>query len=99
MEEGLMDAGILRKLRVKGRRHNVSLLHDNSVFSFCTEDFDGRPTPLNARSTNKYHLNRNVFKLPFADGAFQLSSVGVTSDININRAEAYLLWVLNLFRE
>src|ERR1700730_10483679 len=98
-----MDAGVFREFGVEGGGHRSSLPDCYRVFAFRRDNlypsaysFDpGRADEDHFERRAGLGIERTLQKLPFADRAVELASVGIAADPNVDRAQAGLLRVLD----
>src|SRR3954462_11215630 len=86
-----------RLVRVEGGGHGFALANDDRVLSFCAQDFDFRTEALNFWSADENHFDRRSGEEAVAYGALELASVGIAANADVERAEAGLVRILNLF--
>src|SRR5215475_8687345 len=77
IEEFLMDAQIRGQLGMEGGGHGFTLANQNRVVSFGGQYFDRGPQTVDLGSANKDHLDRVAAKQTLANGAVDLTAVGV----------------------
>src|ERR1700686_4800992 len=77
--------------------HGLALAHDDRVLPFCSEYFNMRSQTLNFWRTDEYHLDRRAEEKTVADGAFELSTVSVAADADVECAESGLCRVFDFF--
>src|SRR5450759_2739635 len=84
---------------MESRGHHTSLPHQHGISAALRQDFYALANPFDARRANKYHLQRFDAERGggFDDGGIDLASVSVAADRNVNRIEALLMRVLDLF--
>src|SRR5450759_4856800 len=94
-----MHAGIIRQFGMESRCHHTSLPHQHGISAALRQDFYALANPFDARRANKYHLQRFAAERGggFDNGGIDLASVSVAADRNVNRIQALLLRVLDLF--
>ncbi len=90
-----MDARVVGEFGVEGGGHGASLPDSDRIGTFGGDDFDAGADMLNFRSADKYHFQRAICEQALADGAVDLTSVGVAADADVERAEAGLFGVLD----
>ena len=92
-----MYPSVVGKLGMEGRGHGLALAHDDRILPLCSEHFNLRPQALNFWRTDEYHLNRRAAEKTFADGAFELSTVSVAADSDVECAESGLCRIFDFF--
>src|SRR5579859_248078 len=98
IEEGLVDAGIGREFGVEGGGHGSSLPNGYRIGAFGGEDFDAFADALDFRGADEHHLegrSRGIVgeigeEFPFADGAVDLTSVGVAANADVESSKSGL---------
>ena len=91
-----MNARVGTQFRVEGRRQRMPLPHQNRIITLRGDYFDALTDAFNFRGANKDHFNGLVEKLAFADGAVDLSSVGIPANGNVESAKAKLFGILDV---
>src|SRR5690348_12030324 len=90
-----MNAGIVRQLRMECCSHHASLPHDDGIVAFGCQDLDLGADARNLWSANEDHLDGGVVEFSFADRAVDLASIGIAANIDVERAQPGLAWILH----
>ena len=95
-----MDAGVGGEFGVERGCHRSSLADGYGVRAFGGDDFYTFSDMFNFGSADEDHFQRGVVwvtvqKFAFADGAVDLTSVGVAADADVEGTEAFLGGVLD----
>jgi len=81
---------VVGQLGMEGGGHGLALAHDYRIFPLCSENFNLRPQTFNFWGTDEYHLDWRAEEKTFADGAFELSTVSVAADTDVECAQTGL---------
>src|SRR2546430_11413810 len=95
VEEGAMNAGIVRKFRMKCGSHDSSLPDRDGIAALGGNYFDVRSHALNFRRSDENHLQGRVSQFAGADGAVDLTPVGVAANADVECAKARLLGIFH----
>src|SRR5579863_2981753 len=90
-----MDPSVSTQLRVERRRHNSSLPNGDGIAAFSRNDLDAGAEAFKLGRANEYHLDRRAIQFPFADGAFELTPVGIAADADIEDTQTGLFRILD----
>jgi hypothetical protein len=99
VEKRLVHASVTGQFGMEGGGHGFALADDDRVLPFCGEDFDLRSEALDFWSADENHFKGRSSEEAFANRALELTSIGVAANVDIERAEAGLVWILNFFRQ
>ena len=107
IQEKLVNARVIGKFGMKCSGHSASLPHDNGVIAFGCDYFNPFANVGNFRGSDENHLQGRLMELavqiahqlPFPDRTVDLSSVGITADPNVERAEPGLRRILHFAGE
>jgi hypothetical protein len=96
VEEGLVDAGIVREFGMESGGHGSSLPDGDRICAFGGHDLNAFSDVLDLGGADEDHFERRTFEVPlnqsaFADGAVDLASVGVAADADVERAQPFLM--------
>jgi len=101
-----VDARVVAELGVEGGGHDSSLADGDGIFIFALggEDFHARADTFDLGSADENHLDWRLAELlfdksAFADGAVDLSAVGIAADGDVNCSEAFLSGIFNFICE
>jgi len=102
-----VNAGIFRELRMEGGGHGSSLPDGDGIWAFGGEDLYAFSDMRDFGSANENHFQRRFVefalqiadKPALADGAVDLTSIGVAADTNVERAEPGLGRILDFVGE
>src|ERR1019366_4039727 len=99
LQKLLVDARIVGQLGMESCCHDTSLPHQHGISAVFRQDFYALTHALDPRRANKDHLQRFAAERAggFDDGGIDLASVSVAADRNVDRIEALLMRVLDLF--
>src|SRR5580704_11491352 len=94
-QESAMNARVIRKFWVESRSHRLALAHYYRVAACTCQNFDLRPSLLDARGTNENHLHWAAGEsgFSFTDGTVELPSIGVAPNTNVEHAQAGLIGI------
>ena len=94
-----MDAGIVRKFRMKRGGHAPSLAHGYGIVALGGDYFYAFADVFDFGGADEDHFYGRSAEKAFADGAVNLASVGVAADADVEGAQARLLGILDFGRE
>ena len=92
-----MYPGVVGKLGMEGGGHGLALAHDDRILPLCSEHFNLWPQTLNFWGADEYHLDWRAAEKTFTDGAFELPSVSVAADSDVECAESGLCRIFDFF--
>ena len=90
-----MDAGVFREFGVEGGGHGFSLLNGYGIFAFGGQDSYAFSDVFDSGRADEDHFDGRGAEETLADGAVDLASVGVTTDANVEGAQAFLVRILD----
>jgi len=102
-----VDAGVLRQFRMESRGHSSSLPHCDGICAFRGQDFDAFAYVRDFGGADEDHFEGRLMMVAFeivkelavADGAVDLTSVGVAADTDVEGAEPGLGGILYFLGE
>src|SRR2546421_95578 len=95
VEEGPVNARVVRKFGMKCGSHDSSLPDGDGIAALGGHYFDLRSNALNFRRANKNHLQRRISQFAVANGTVDLAAIGVASDADVESAQPRLLRILH----
>src|SRR5579872_541557 len=101
LQKLFMHTRVIGKLGVKSSSQHMFLAHEYGVSVAASEHFDILAEFEKAGCADEDHLQRSAWQLGVGgfDGAFELASVGVAADGNIEYAQTFLRGIFDLLRE
>ncbi len=81
-----MHTRVVGKLRMEGCGHRSSLADGYGIAAFSGDNFDSGADAFDFGGADKNHLQRFIAESAFADGAVDLTSVGIAADADVERA-------------
>lgn len=94
-EEGSVHSSIFAQFRMERRGHGPALSDCDRVLPFGSDDFDVGTDSFDLRRSDKNHLERGSLERALADRTIDLTAVGVTSDADVECAQAGLVGIGN----
>src|SRR5207249_10242394 len=87
VEEGAMHARVVGKFGMKGGSHDSSLPDGDGIAAFGGNDFHVWPYAFNFGCADENHLQGRISQFSGADGAVDLTAVGVEPNAYVERSQ------------
>jgi hypothetical protein len=95
IEEGAMHARVVGKFRMESGSHHSSLPDGDRIGALGSNHLHVRSYALNFWCADENHLQWRVSQFASANGAVDLTAVGIATNTDIENTQSHLFWIFH----